>query len=303
MKNWPNLFIVGAPKAATTSIAKVLSTHPDIFLPYEKEPNHFIFENDQFAPGFHYTEVVAISDEEEYLKMFEGKETFKYRCDASTSYLQYTNAAENIKRKVPDAKIVIILRNPIERAFSHYYFHRKLLAEPMETFEKALEAEEKRKKNNFWKHYLYVNTGMYFEQVRNYLDVFGKESVLVLFYEELFGNPSFFYSRILNFLKVKPFESMNYKVHLYRTRKTVSDSYVLNAFECLENRMSFMKKIKELLPQEFRGKLQDLKSWTYNRFFGAKMLDVTRKKLIIGFKPDIERLQILLEVDLSHWLI
>ncbi len=301
LKKWPNLFIVGAPKAATTSIANLLSTHPDIFLSKKKEPNYFIFENDQCAPGFHYRGVAAISDEKEYLKMFEGKETFKYRCDASTSYLQYTNAAENIKRKVPDAKIIIILRNPIERAFSHYHYHRMINAEPIETFEKALAAEEKRKKNNFWKHYLYVDTGMYFEQVSKYIDLFGKESVLVLFYEELFDRPSFFYSRIFNFLNIKPVESMNYKTISNRGMKVVSDSYVLNAFKYLENRIFFKKTLKKLLPLKI-AKLQDLKSRIYNRFFGAEMSVITRKKLIQEFKSDIERLEALLKVDLSHWL-
>src|SRR5437763_505157 len=102
---WPNLFVVGAPKAGTTSLWLYLDRHPDIWMAPVKEP--------QFFSGLWY-------DQDSYLRLFAPGARFKLRGEASPSYLAKAGVAEASKRVSPDARIVIMLRDPVERAYSKY---------------------------------------------------------------------------------------------------------------------------------------------------------------------------------------
>ncbi len=313
LQNWPNLFIVGAPKAGTTTVAKVLSSHPDVFVSKIKEPHHFIMENNPYAPGFLYVRLDVVKDQSDYLNLYKNAAAFRYRCDASTSYLQYFNAATNIKKKVPAAKIIIILRNPIERAFSQYFHNRRLKAEPIDTFEDALDAEEKRKKDNFFRHYFYKDTGLYFDQVKNYIEVFGNENVLVLFYEELNSCPKSFYSKIFNFLGISSISNISYSLYENRGDKINYQSFMVKFYRKLKDNFlfyCFYKILKKIFyrPLSLENKkfvylnLLDLKLRVLNKLAPTKMSQKTKMIMINEFRSDIQKLQALLGVDLSHWL-
>lgn len=313
LENWPNLFIVGAPKAGTTTVAKVLSCHSDVFVPSIKEPHHFIMENDPSAPGFHYLGLDVVKDQFDYLNLYKNAAAFRYRCDASTSYLQYFNAASNIKGKVSDAKIIILLRNPIERAFSQYFHNRRQRAEPIGTFEDALSAEALRKKDNFFKHYFYIDTGLYFAQVKNFIEVFGNENILVLFYEELNSNPKLFYLKIFNFLGINPLSNVNYSLYENRGEKVNDKSFLIKFYQKLKNNLLLYYFYKTLRNTLYRPlsldnkrfvylKLVDLELKILNKLAPAKISPKTRMKMINEFRPDIQKLQELIGVDLSHWL-
>ena len=114
---WPNLFIVGAAKAGTTSLAYYLSQHADVFMSKMKEPHYFsaVRPEGKFAHA-----VPVVSDEASYLRLFQGADGVHYRGEASTSYLWSEAAAARIAERSPDARIIAVLREPIERLHSHY---------------------------------------------------------------------------------------------------------------------------------------------------------------------------------------
>lgn len=113
MKTNPNLFIVGSPKCGTTSLVDSLGMLSTIFIPMIKEPNHFLSKRSSSL-------ALCISKREKYLKLYKNAFNYRYRIDASTSYFIDHNSPLKIKEFNPDAKIIILIRDPIERAFSHF---------------------------------------------------------------------------------------------------------------------------------------------------------------------------------------
>lgn len=128
-----NLFIIGAPKAGTTSLANTLGQHPDIFLPHVKEPNHFGRDL--------RTKYKSISD---YAALFGGCEGVRYRIDASTNTLRSKSAILEIMRVVPDARFIAILRDPVEAVPSLHGEFRRHFFEPEINFETAWKQQDDR---------------------------------------------------------------------------------------------------------------------------------------------------------------
>ena len=178
MSRNPDFFIVGAPKAGTSSLYNYLLQHPSVFLSEPKEPHFF---HNRRSPG---SPVLGEKDLEEYLRLFEGVPDDVRAGEASTSYLYSANAAWEIKNVFPDAKIMMILRNPVDRAYSQYWNHVRDGNEQL-SFEKALRDEPERIKNRRWCGSYYVAGGRYAEQVARYLEVFGRDAVKVYLFEEL----------------------------------------------------------------------------------------------------------------------
>jgi hypothetical protein len=117
----PNLFIAGAAKSGTTSLCKYLSQHPEIFLCYPKEPRYFSSKYKNFphnGPGDYVADNFTIKEESKYIDLFKSIKHEKIIGEASLDYLYFSNSAYDIKKYSPNAKVIIILRNPIDRAFS-----------------------------------------------------------------------------------------------------------------------------------------------------------------------------------------
>jgi hypothetical protein len=199
MKNI-NLFIVGAAKAGTTSLWSAFRSHPDVFVTEDelyKEPAFFSSYGERM--GF-----------ERYHSLYSGYVDQKYICDASTAYLTSPESAERIYRYNRHAKIIIVLRDPIARAYSLYNW---MVADGYEwagSFEYALRLEEKRFKNGstnylmpeyFW-NYMYFRSGCYLNQVERYQKYFG-DNVLIVSFGELVASPSLLFSRVCEFLNVR----------------------------------------------------------------------------------------------------
>lgn len=181
----PNFLIVGAAKSGTTSLYNYCTQHPEIFMSPVKEPYFFSFIN--IKPNFKgpydqkTNEKEIICDIKEYERLFENVNNERAIGECSNSYLYFRNTAKIIKRYIPHCKIIIILRNPVERAYSHYLQH-VMLGHEDQTFEVALEKEEERKKNNWRWHYHYVGQGLYYCQVKRYLNQFGKDKIAIYIY-------------------------------------------------------------------------------------------------------------------------
>ena len=200
MQRWPNLFIVGAAKAGTTSLAYYLQQHPDVYVSPFKEPHHF----SQIAPSPELRAFFpSVADEADYLKLFKDARQEKVLCEASTSYLWTEGTPERIFGRVPDAKIIILLREPVGRAYSHYLNDVREGTEKR-PFLQAITEDYARQSKGWGVSHLYVDLGLYCQQVEKYLSTFSPDNVYVEFFETFVGNPVPVLESVFGFLDVDP---------------------------------------------------------------------------------------------------
>jgi hypothetical protein len=170
MSSWPNLFVVGAAKAGTTSLWRYLAAHPDVFMARVKEPHFFSGQGTALYP--------AIRDQHAYLALFAHART-RFRGEASPSYLWWEPAAARIKEVRPDARIVIALRDPVERAYAMYW-HNVRIGLERGSFESAV-ARDLESRSAVPPHVL---RSRYARDVARYLRLF-EPNVHVILFEEL----------------------------------------------------------------------------------------------------------------------
>ena len=188
---WPNLFVAGAARAGTTSLWRYLGEHPDVFMTHFKEPHFFSGHRPGPFPVVH--------DQDEYLRLFAKART-PLRGEASPSYLWSEHAAARIEEVSPDAKIVISLRDPVERAYS-VYWHRLRTGRERLGFRAAVAAELEpgfpRERSEYLWHLRYA------EPVARYLRLFGP-NVRVIVFEELVHDVRGQLAALFAFLGVDP---------------------------------------------------------------------------------------------------
>ena len=177
---WPNLFVVGAAKAGTTALHRALAGHPAVHMSPVKEP-HFLADVADPPPE---TPRPPVRSEAEYLALFAEAGSLRWRGEASPSYLFDPRTPARIQEIAREPRIVISLRDPVERAHSHYLMDRTSGLQ-QRSFLDALREDERQPSRVWYAAHLYVDLGLYLEQVRRYLDAFGTERVLVLFFDEL----------------------------------------------------------------------------------------------------------------------
>jgi hypothetical protein len=198
---WPNFFIVGAANSGTTSLYSYLRQHPEVFLPALKEPHYFSQINPSHDQRYLRT---LIRDERTYLGLFTRAQGYKAVGEASPSYLWDATAPHRIRAAVPHAKIIILLRDPIDRAYSHYLMDVREGLQSL-PFTEALQADWNRQDKGWSVSQLYVELGLYAEQVRRYLEVFGAGQVLAITFEQLtrsVGNARAIVGEVLRFLNL-----------------------------------------------------------------------------------------------------
>jgi sulfotransferase family protein len=196
----PDFFILGAGKSGTTSLYFYLAQHPEIFMSPVKEPSFFC---DVFQ---------VVNNPIHYLALFQGATTQKRIGEASHVYLSCPKTAPVLRALFPDARFVLILRNPVERAHSLYHHMIKHGCEWISSFEKALHAEETRaadpvfEKHNpqYFYNYLYFRSGLYGEQIERYFHWFDRDRFLFLTTDDLLSDPLGLIRRVWKFLGVDP---------------------------------------------------------------------------------------------------
>lgn len=205
----PNFFVVGAQKAGTTSLYHYLDQHPEIFMSPVKEPLFFSHEMDPSGNarrlGFRRPVLPRnprFANVEEYRRLFDGVDGEKAVGEASPLYIYAPGTAERIRRYVPGARIVAILRNPADRAYSAFLYALRIGVEPLTDFAEALRAEKRRIGDNWHYVYRYRDRGCYYEQVRAYYDVFGPDRVGIWLYEDMKHDPQGVSASVFRFLGV-----------------------------------------------------------------------------------------------------
>ncbi|MGC2636777.1 MAG: sulfotransferase [Acidobacteriaceae bacterium] len=185
---WPNFFVVGGQKCGTTSIYEHLKKHPQVFVPEKKEPGFFATAPHPGQPEA-IVQLRHCDSLEEYEGLYRGAGGFAARGDLSTCYLWDADAPSRIHEICPEAKIIIMLRDPVSRAHSAYLWNKWRCRDTAATFQEALRQDSMRSKANWCTSFMYIECGMYYSQVRRYFETFGRERVMVLLFDDLSRRP------------------------------------------------------------------------------------------------------------------
>lgn len=203
MSNLPNFLVVGFPKCGTTSLHYYLNEHPEIFMPKQKELHFFTCDKlkaldsgpkDDLVSKFHIDKLSS------YKKIFNEARSDQIIGEVSPSYINYPNLSiPRIKKLLGNPKIIILLRDPIERAYSNYLH---LVREEREhlSFYEALQVEEERQEANFSDFWYYKFNSTYADKINAFNDNFDEQLILTL--EELKENPEMTLKKIYSFLNV-----------------------------------------------------------------------------------------------------
>jgi hypothetical protein len=300
VKTLPNFFIVGAARSGTTSLDRYLNQHPEIYITPKKETHFFASEDFPpcLGPGDDRLTRLLIRDEDEYAQLFAGVKGEKAIGESSAFYLCFPDAAKRIARTIPGAKILIILRAPVERAYSSYMF---MVRDGRETlgFEEGLSREEERKQQGYEPIWWYKELGLYYKQVTHYFDVFGKEQVKVLLYEEFYANPGQAVREVFHFLEVNEDVTIDTSVRYNVSGSPKSQRFYNRLDKFIYSPSSLEKHIKSLVPQHLRT------AWA-SKIIGMSVervpLDLqVQTKLKAYFAEDVRHLEDLLQRDLLHW--
>lgn len=292
----PNFFIVGAPKCGTTAMYEFLRKHPQIFMTQFKEPHFFCTD----LKGTYF-----ITDREKYFNLFSGSDGYDRIGEASGWYLYSSHAARAIQEFNPDARIIIMLRNPVD--FMHSYHSQRLYAgtEDIKDFEEALDAEADRRlgrrmpANPDTPHGLfYKDVARFSQQVQRYLDVFGRERVHIILFDDFKQDGPGVYRGTLRFLGVREdftpkFQSVNANKEA-RSRSLMS---VLHRPPALAARIARLL-MKPQTREKLKSSVRRLNTRTVAR---EPMAPELRKRLQAYFADEVEKLSAIVGKDLSHW--
>jgi hypothetical protein len=239
---WPNFFIVGAQKAGTTSLYFYLKEVPQVYMSPIKEPFYF-------APhAVHNSASDIIRDKKEYLKLFEKANGYTAIGEATPIYLWDPDAPKLIHQTVPHARIIMILRDPIERAYSNYLM-RVRYSGVQSSFYDELMRDYRSQDKLYGKSQLYVEFGMYYEQVKRYFNIFGREQVKVIIFEEFVKRPEQTVNEVLGFLGVKyTVTEIREQHNPYSVPRTPLSRWIFAVFRWLRARNIRFYKLLMLLP-------------------------------------------------------
>ena len=315
----PNLFVVGAAKSGTTALYNFLNQHRDIYMSPLKEPHFFctdirrenfsnFFKNRSVSPAHlkHYLskkrlskmQIAFVDNERDYFQLFSEHSDEKYLGEVSNGYLLSTVAAQNIYNYNPEAKIIMILRDPCDRAFSQWL--REFQANLSRSSNFVDDVNYDYSLNDPVYHqssYTLVEQGLYFNQVKRYLDLFPHNNIKILFHHDLKNSPEKVKNDLFSFLNVENY-NINFKKK-YNATKMPRNKLIAGIFNQIRPKNPFLR---DLLPKK-------IKSFILNIIFssdkkGMFLLSKKEKIEIFNhFKNDINHLEKLLNVKLDQWKI
>ncbi len=308
----PNFLVVGAAKAGTTSIYQYLSQHPEVYLSPIKETNYFAkdipldkirkdyykegeldveaYVNSDLSESIH---IAFVSEWEHYKKLFKNVRGEKAIGEISNSYLHSEVAAREIHAVNPDMKIIMILRDPIKRAFSHYKMTLRV-GLVKGSFYEEVQRDYAAKEKGFRVSHLYVEMGQYSAQVRRYLDVFGPEKVRIYLFDDLRKDAAAVVDDMLRFIGVNP--GLQVDTSFQANKASVPKNAGLVHFL----RKTGIRKLARKLSPRFVG--EAAKKVIYKKEDDLKLTQRERDFLRPLFEDDVRELEKVLKRDLRHWL-
>jgi len=307
----PTFFIVGAAKAGTTSIADYLNTHPQVYISPIKEPHYFskdircenfeekyrklvcFDQDDYFAKEpLEQKHAAFIQKQEHYEQLFNDMQADQIGGEGSVGYLYSQEAPREIYKQVPKAKIIIILRNPIGRAFSHWLMDLRMGIVHEGGFLQAIEADVHAPKKGWGNQHLYIELGLYFQQVKRYFDTFGRDNVKVILFDDLKVSNAKVMEDITQFLGLETFE------YDLEGKKNPAKLPKFPLLHSTIRKLGLIDLGNAIIPKIF---LEKLKASIYTNKNLPKLTSEDRVALQKYFKEDIVNLSELINRDLTAW--
>ena len=294
----PGFLVIGAARAGTTALHSYLNQHPEIFMPALKEPNFFAYEGQNLdckGPGADYINN-SITDLSDYQALYASAPETSVRGDASPLYLFEPHAPKNIYKHIPDTRFVVVLRNPIDQAFSHYLYAVKQAIEVETDFTKTLALEEERLAAGWQPLFGYSSFPLYAEQLSRYFEKFPREQFLIRTYEDFRTDPDVLLTDIYQHIGVAA------DFHADMSAKPNAGGIPKNqAFqEFLMKPNAITRAIGLVVPEKTRHRIRDRLS-ARNLTKAPEMPSEARAILHERLDPEIRRLETLLDRDFSHW--
>lgn len=312
MSQLPTFLIIGAAKSGTTSLYQYLGQHPDIFMSPEKEPHFFAFKDHPLnfsGPGDDKLIERTVSTWEGYRSLFESAESHMAIGEASPSTLYFPASVRRIEKYLPEARLVVILRNPVDRAHSNFYTMLLQAREPQSSFRAALEKEDERIASNWSMFWHYKRLGFYHSQLSRFYERFSSDQIHVCLFNDFVQNPTAVSQDIFSFIGVD-----NTFVPDTSTQYNQSGHPKSWALHYLLQCAGIGKKVRTVLPsslnkligtycQPVTRRMRQWKKYIVHRNLESPSLAAeTRSYLRDLYREDIRRLQSLISRDLSHWL-
>ena len=308
----PNFFVVGAAKSGTTSLYEYMKMHPQIYMAPIKETHHFStdIDNSKFRPNyarslnkdlskFLETDMqegifhAFVKERDQYDKLFKNVKDEKAIGEITNSYLYSEEAARNIFTRFPDAKVIMMLRNPIDRAFSHYLMDLRIGYETND-FMTALKKDMARDPKGWGISNLYVEIGMYAEQVKRFIEIFPERQRRIYLFDDFKKDAGAVVKDMFTFLGVDPNVDIDYS-------QKFNPSFIPK--NKLIGKLNTQKKIKDwlkgVLPKSVKSKF---KKTFYTDKDLPRITPAERKFLADIFRNDVMKLGKLLNRDLSKWV-
>lgn len=291
----PNFLVIGAQKAGTTSLYYYLKQHPGVYMSPVKEA-HFFDGDEGVEPDFRgpgRSSTPPITTIEDYKALFRGVTDETAVGEATPSYIYVAEAPGRIRRRIPDARLIAVLRNPADRAYSAFLHTVRSGREPLSDFARALGEEEERIRENWHPVFHYKRRGFYYEQLKRYFDLFGRDRIGVYLYEDLGEDPRGVLRDIFGFLGVDenfvPDTSVEYNASGVPRNRAVRS--------LVRSTSALTPALKRVLPFGLRQRIK-------GRVFAKPppLLPEVREELVAAYRPDVLRLQGLIGRDLSGWL-
>lgn len=287
MSPHPHFCIAGAQKSATTWLAQCLSEHPDIYIPRQKEL-HF------FCPSSECRFSTAKKGIGWYNDIFLENAQGRITGDCTTDYMYYPGSCEKLFKRNPEMKIIFLLRNPIDRAYSAYWM-RKRRCPDLQSFNRLVLEEQ-----------AYIQRGFYAEQIQPFIKCFGCQNVHIMVYEELFENPEKHLRALFKFL------GLDYQVKSQTTHQKVGATRNLK-FGLNRLLYGFMSRIinapvihliwKKMRKNSFLSKIIEyfLELMSKDNYNYPEISEQDRFNLQQIFKNENEKLYQLLDREIEHW--
>jgi Sulfotransferase family len=298
--NLPDVFVVGAAKCGTTALYHYFRAHPQVFVPSAiKETNYMAFY-DGLPPLAGPGDKIALAGQSitrlaDYEALYNQRTKEIAAADVSPAYLYCPQAAPKIAELCPQAKIIIILRNPVECAFSMYSMMRRDLREPCKKFWTAFEQSRARMAAGWEWAWDYQRGAMFADQVERFQKLFPTKQLFIRRYSDLKNDPKSYYRDLNKFLGIGSIDvtAANRQVNLSPTRrdmiaKRTAGRWFLRA--CRVGGLMLPPSVKKTIWQKTVGRPAFVLS------------PEDRHRLIAHFEADIRRLGKLLAWDISEWL-
>jgi len=299
----PDFLIIGAGKSGTTSLHDYLSQHPGFHMSETKEAGHFLFGAPNGLEGraeikdLPIVNGASIESRGTYLQQFEGAGD-RLAGESTPSYMYDPFASSRIHRAVPSVKLVAILRDPVQRAFSHYERSFQFGAEPELTFEKAVALEEL-DAPDFTGTRHYVRMGFYGRQIERYLRLFPREQILILEFRRFVKSPLESVHEVCRFLGAD--DTFPFDVSKRENATAAPRSRVVH--KLLSHPSSVRRSVIDSLPGGVRKMAAHVGASIRqaNSTGRGRLKPETRERLQALYAADTQRLEELTGMDFRHW--